>query len=67
MLGIIGAGIVFTFTLIFSLAKASSKGERLAEQHREELLARKNNRKKLADEESTEQKMKNRNNSHTSI
>ncbi len=34
-------GIVFMLTLVFSLGKASSKREKVAHGHREELLARK--------------------------
>lgn len=37
----IAAGIAFMLTTVFSLAKASSSADRMAEKHREELLSRK--------------------------
>lgn len=47
MWGILVAGAVFLGTLVMSLAKASSRGERLAEQHRIELMNRKNGKHQL--------------------
>ncbi|MDN7244597.1 hypothetical protein [Planococcus shenhongbingii] len=56
MWGIIGAGVMAVLTIVFSLAKASSKGEQLAKQHREEILARKGGKQRLMQEKSAEQK-----------
>ncbi|MBX0313326.1 hypothetical protein [Planococcus glaciei] len=42
MVGMIGAGFAVVLTFFFALAKASSRGDRISAEHREELLARKN-------------------------
>lgn len=39
---ILGTGITFVLTLVFSFAKASSRAEEITVNHREELLAREN-------------------------
>ena len=54
MWGVLGAGAIFVLALVMSLAKASSRGERLAEQHREELVNRKEGKQQLFEEKSME-------------
>ncbi|ANU27609.1 hypothetical protein [Planococcus versutus] len=44
MWAIVTGGIVFMLTIVFSLGKASSKREKVAHGHREELLARQEKR-----------------------
>lgn len=48
MWAIVTGGIAFMLTIVFSLGKASSKREKVAHGHREELLARQE--KRVADD-----------------
>lgn len=48
---IIVGSVTFFLTIIFSLAKASSRGEEIAEKHREELLNR--GKKETSDDQKT--------------
>lgn len=55
MWGILGAGAVFIMAIILSLLKVSSRGEKIAEQHREELLTRNRKEEQLPNEDREEQ------------
>lgn len=55
MWGIFGAGAIFVFAFAMSLAKASSRGERLAEHHRQELLNRKSSKPQHPEETEQQQ------------
>lgn len=46
MWALLAAGVTFIGAIVFGMAKASSRGEKITESHREELLARKNGKEK---------------------
>lgn len=49
-------GIGIVLTIVFSLAKTSSRGEEMTKNHRQELMERKNNRSSKEEENAVSRK-----------